>query len=234
MSSKEFKDIFDDKIENTKLYNFADMVKVHEDICNEKEKKTEYKIPINKRKEVIDWALNQYPGGLTCGNKVSNETKKKEREWGNDIIGQQDNNNWTTKLSEGILHDIIKYNGHNIRKPAQKDRCQPDWETDDFIIESKVSNWTISGTAGEKVLGAFYKYSDVPRLYGKPLKIVCIAYQEYECSYGRESMRLFGEGISNEKKEHLILAKKHQIEFVKFSDFIKDYDIESFIKSTNT
>ena len=48
------------------------------------------------------------------------------------------------------------------------------------IYEVKTSNWTISGTAGEKVLGTMYKYSDIPKFYKKPLKIICIAYQEYE------------------------------------------------------
>ena len=59
----------------------------------------------------------------------------------------------------------------------------PDWETEDAIWEVKTRNWSVPGTAGEKILGVPYKYSDVPELYGKPLKIVCVAYQEWECTH---------------------------------------------------
>lgn len=228
LSSNISKAMFDDSIDINKVYSFSDMMKIIEDIY-QSNKSNEYKIPIEKRKEVIDWALYPYDGGLTFKSKVTDVVKKKEREWGNSVIGQTNNNNWTTKLSEGILHDIIKHGGKRIQKPVKKNRCQPDWETDDCIIESKVSNWTISGTAGEKVVGTFYKYSDVPELYGKPLKIVCMAYQEYECTHGKESMRLFGDGISVKKQRHLSIAKEDGIEYVKFSDFIKDYDMEAFI-----
>ena len=40
------------------------------------------------------------------------------------------------------------------------------------------------GNSREKVFGTMYKYSDLPQIYGKPLYIVCVAYQEWELSYG--------------------------------------------------
>jgi ribosomal protein L7Ae-like RNA K-turn-binding protein len=69
-----------------------------------------------------------------------------------------------------------------------------------------------------------YKYSDIPILYEKPLKIVCVAYQEYELSNG--TTRIFGE-LSENKQKFINLAKTMNIEYVKFSDLVKDIDIDS-------
>ena len=85
----------------------------------------------------------------------------------------------------------------------------------------KTRSWTTSGTAGEKVFGVPYKYAEIPKLYGKPLKIVCVAYQECELMHGKT--RVFGDDISTEKKEMLAFWKERNIEFVKFSDIINKF-----------
>ena len=100
----------------------------------------------------------------------------------------------------------------------------PDWETDKYIYEVKTRNWTTSGTAGEKVLGVMYKYSEIPELYGKPLKIVCVAYQEHELTYG--NTKIFGE-VCSSKKKFLDLAKSMDIEYIKFSDLVSQINSES-------
>ena len=92
-------------------------------------------------------------------------------------------------------------------------------ETDDAIWEVKTRNWNTPGTAGEKVLGVPYKYSDIPRLYGKPLKIVLVAYQEHEFIYGHT--KLFGD-ISPDKQKMLNFWKEMGIEYVKCTDLLKD------------
>ena len=101
------------------------------------------------------------------------------------MIGQENNGQWTTKLGEQLVYDILNLKGENPRKPVRKGGFEPDWETDEYIYEVKTSNWWVSGTAGEKVLGTWIKYQDIPKLYGKPLKIVCVAYQEWELTYGK-------------------------------------------------
>ena len=176
-------------------------------------------------KECIEWAINK-PEKLIKNDNTNLYQKKKEaalkeREWGNKMIGQVNNGQWTTKLGEGIVFHILKKLGKNPRKPARKNGFEPDWETDDCIYEVKTSNWNIDGTAGEKVLGTFIKYQDIPKLYGKPLKIVCIAYQEYELTYGKT--KYFGEDISEKTAQLLELARSWEIEYVKFSDFIKPF-----------
>ena len=57
---------------------------------------------------------------------------------------------------------LLKLLGKNPRKPKKKDGYIPDWECDDAIYEVKTRNWTTGGSAGEKVLGVMYKYSDIP------------------------------------------------------------------------
>lgn len=147
-------------------------------------------------------------------SKIRARAMQAEKEWGNKMIGQKANGNWTTRLGEDLVRDTLEVMGVNPRKPKTIGGYSPDWETDDAIWEVKTRSWTVSGTAGEKVLGTFYKYSDIPELYGKPLKIVCLAYQEWELSHG--TTRLFGK-VSPQKQAILDVAKKLNIEYVKFS-----------------
>jgi len=178
---------------------------------------------LNKNlKERIDWALTKpnivvKKDGVTIA-KQKDKLKNEEKKWGNDMIGQENNGQWTTLLGERLVYDVLKLRGENPRKPDAKGGFAPDWETDDFIYEVKTSNWWVSGTAGEKVFGTFVKYQDIPELYGKPLKIVCVAYQEEEFTNGKT--KYFGENITKKTKQVLDLAASWNIEYVKFSDLV--------------
>lgn len=176
----------------------------------------------------IQWALTPYPNGLTMkiqapkGQTVESIRKlaqQNEKEWGNATIGQKNNGNWTTLLGEGLVRDVLEQRGENPRKPQTRGGYSPDWETDDYIYEVKTRNWTTSGTAGEKVFGTMYKYSDIPELYdGKPLRIVCVGYQEWELTHG--PTKIFGD-VSRNKQQFLALAKSMGIEYIKFSDMVQ-------------
>ncbi len=158
--------------------------------------------------EALQWAR----AGLSRVNLV-------EKAWGNKVIGQVNNNQWTTKLGEELVRLALVNKGYNVRKPLKIGGYKPDWECDEFIYEVKTRNWTTSGTAGEKVFGVPFKYSDIPRLYSKPLKIVCVAFQEYELTYGPSCV--FGE-VSPEKKKLLdFWREEFNIEFVKFTDLAR-------------
>lgn len=176
--------------------------------------------------EITNWALNPYPNGLTTAiipmNQQSVEQIRRaanieEKQWGNTMIGQENNNNWTTKLGEGLVHDTLVLRGENPRRPLRIDGYNPDWETDEYIYEVKTRNWTTTGTAGEKVYGTMYKYSDIPEIYGKPLRIVCVAYQEWEL--GNSNTRIFGV-ISPQKQRFIDLAAEMGITYMKFSDLV--------------
>jgi hypothetical protein len=134
------------------------------------------------------------------------------------MIGQINNGQWTTKLGENLVYDILTLRGEHPKKVERKGGFEPDWETDSYIYEVKTSNWWVSGTAGEKVLGTWIKYQDITELYGKPLRIVCVANQEYELEYGK--VKYFGENVSKKTKQVLDLARTWGIEYIKFSDLV--------------
>jgi hypothetical protein len=177
----------------------------------------------------LSWAMTPYENGLTfaksdmvIGKKetvgmVRARANVSEKEWGNKMIGQKGNCNWTTRLGEDLVRDTLKEMGKNPRKPKSIGGYSPDWETDDAIWEVKTRSWTVSGTAGEKVLGTMFKYAQIPELYGKPLKIVCLAYQEWELSHG--TTRIFGD-VCVQQRRMLNTAKENGIEYVKFSDMV--------------
>jgi len=173
-------------------------------------------------KERIEWALNKpevviKKEGITKGHQIE-ILKNEEKKWGNKMIGQENNGQWTTLLGENLVRDILQLRGENPRKPEHKGGFNPDWETDEYIYEVKTSNWWVSGTAGEKVFGTFIKYQKIPKLYGKPLKIVCVANQEEELTNGK--INYFGENITEETQQVLDLARSWNIEYVKFSDLV--------------
>ena len=178
-------------------------------------------------KERIAWATTKPDKLIKTSEKTLKEQKKeeaeKEKTWGNSMIGQTNNGQWTTLLGEKLVYDILHLRGENPKKVEKKGGFEPDWETDNFIYEVKTSNWWIDGTAGEKVLGTWIKYQDIPELYGKPLRIVCVAYQEYELEYGKTIY--FGENISRKTKQALFLAKTWGIEYIRFSDLVSDIQL---------
>jgi len=177
-------------------------------------------------KSIINWCIkNPFVIESTLSRKEKNKQMNiNEKKWGNQIIGRGPENHtsqWTTILGESIVAEVLSSQGHTVYRPKNMNGYKPDWEIENAIIEVKTRSWTTSGTAGEKVFGVPYKYAEIPKLYGKPLKIVCVAYQECELMHGKT--RVFGDDISTEKKEMLTFWKERGIEFVKFSDIINKF-----------
>ena len=173
----------------------------------------------------MNWALRPITRTSlrTCDPSIKEVDMKFEREWGNKQIGTTNNGNWTTKYGEDLVKKQFEIDNIPIWKPKNINGLQPDWETPDHIIEVKTRNWTTSGTAGEKVLGVPYKYSDVPKLYGKPLLIICVAYQEWELTH-IDKYKIFGSGVSENKLKQLKLWKGMGIHYVPFSKLYKGLD----------
>ena len=175
----------------------------------------------DKLRQCIEWATTtpspviKQPG-ITIAT-LKQEAMVAEKLWGNDIIGQTNNGQWTTLLGEQLVYEILTLRGENPRKVVRRDGFEPDWETDDYMYEVKTSNWCVAGTAGEKVLGTWIKYQNVPELYGKPLKIVCLANQEHELEFGKT--KYFGE-VTQKTQLVLDLAASFGIEYMRFSDLV--------------
>lgn len=163
--------------------------------------------------QICNWAI-KHPVDQN-NQKIDNNTEKL---WGNSMIDQVNNGQWTTKLGESFVFDLYKKMGANPRRPKQLGNYRPDFETDTHIIEVKTRNWTTSGTAGEKVYGTPLKYAEVPELYGKPLIIVCVAYQEYEFTHGNTP--IFGDNVRSKTAEFLRFYQANQITFVPCSYLI--------------
>ena len=176
--------------------------------------------------ERIKWATTKPNKPVKTADKnigtLKKEAEKKEKEWGNSMISQTNNGQWTTLLGEGLVHDVLKLRGENPIKVEKKGGFKPDWETDEYIYEVKTSNWWVDGTAGEKVLGTWIKYQEIPELYGKPLRIICVANQEYELEYGK--VKYFGKNITKKTKQVLDLASTWSIEYMKFSDLVSNFN----------
>lgn len=182
--------------------------------------------------EVIRWC---YEGVTrltlrdTSNSKMLGPFKKVEDEWGDRVISGDGGGQWTTKLCEDlVLEALTKLGRKNVRKTKQMKssvrdrRYSPDLECNNFVYEVKGRNWTTTGTAGEKILGVPLKYGEVPSLYGKPLQIILVGYQEYEAKEGFA----FGDLLNskNQTKElHASLAfyKEQHIEYVAFTDILK-------------
>lgn len=187
---------------------------------------------INKStlKQRILWALNK-PAKIEKKKSISIKQQKQQRqnnekEWGNKMINKTGCKQWTTLLGENLVKDVLIMNGENPRKPETKNNFCPDWETDNYIYEVKTSSWSVYGTAGEKVFGTFIKYQDIPTLYKKPLRIVCVAYQEWELTYGK--IKYFGEEVTEKTRQILDLAKSWDIEYITFSDLVKNIIMSEF------
>lgn len=145
-----------------------------------------------------------------------------EREWGIGLIGYV-TNQWTTELGEHILGDILELLDKNPRKirvhqrAANGKRLDPDRDADDGLYECKARNFSTTGTAGEKIMGCPIKYCEVPRLYGKPLYIVCLGFQEVEAE---KEFHLFAPQSDELKLQVAFWKDVLRIEFKRATDML--------------
>ncbi len=158
------------------------------------------------------------------------EVKEVEKKWGNEVLGTTNSKQWTTVLCQDLVMEaLIKLGRKNVRRPdaiksSLRDKSyDPDLECDDYVYEVKGRSWSTPGTAGEKILGVPLKYGELPRLYKKPLQIVLVGYQEYEARKKFAFGDLLDSGNQTpELHESLAFYKEHQIEYVAFTDILKE------------
>ena len=180
-------------------------------------------IVLLKEPSVIQW-LNgdmSFLGPIEKKNKTRDSEKYKVLEdiWGQEMLFKirpdlKKSGQWTTALGERINCELqIMLGNSEYHKPVNKNRYEPDGETNDFIWEVKTQTYYTSGTAGEKILGVPFKYADIPVMYGKPMKIVCIAGAEKICR--EEYGNLNGEKTTENRQKILDFWRQEmQIEFV--------------------
>jgi hypothetical protein len=184
-------------------------------------------IHLLREKEVIQWLFADFSflPPIDTKNKSTDTLKHKANEdsWGQNMLKKRRpdlklDKQWTNKFGEHICEELFALLGKTVSKPTKKENFQPDSEVDDAILEAKAQTFFTTGTAGEKILGTPFKYAEVPVLYGKPLKIICMGGAEKICreQYGN----LQGAKCTPQKKKLLDMFKELQIEYVAATDIL--------------
>jgi hypothetical protein len=184
-------------------------------------------IHLLRQKEVVQWLFGDlsFLPPIEKKNKTADDAKYKalEDSWGQAVLRTRRpdlrlDKQWTNKFGEHICEELYILAGKTVTKPAAKNHFQPDGEVDNAILEAKAQTFFTSGTAGEKILGCPFKYAEIPELYGKPLKIICMGGAEKVCreSYGN----LPGPRCSAQKKKFLEFFRENKIEYVAASELL--------------
>ncbi len=180
-----------------------------------------------RQREVLQWLCGDI-SFLAVPDKTSKkeyDAKCKELEdtWGRQQLKVRRpdlklDQQWTNKFGEHICEELFLLLGQEVTHPVKKNHYQPDLETDAAILEAKAQTFFTTGTAGEKILGSPFKYAEVPELYGKPLRIVCMGGAEKLCrdQYGN----LAGPKCSTQKKKFLTFFEENRIEYVGATDIL--------------
>mgnify|MGYP003336470962 CR=1 FL=1 len=188
-------------------------------LCEYIHKSKDIRIILLRRREVVMWLFGDlsFLPAIEKKNKTTDEKRYKvlEDEWGRSMLkvcrpDLKLDKQWTNKFGEHICEEIYMLLQRCIYKPQKRDNLQPDFEITDAIIEVKTETFYTNGTASEKILGVPFKYAEVPHLYSKPLKIVCIGGAEKVC---REEYGNLGE-TSQQKKKFIDFFKENMIEYV--------------------
>jgi hypothetical protein len=184
------------------------------------------RIVLLRHKDVVQWLYGDlsFLPPIVKKNKTNDtkEYKVLEDVWGREKVKLRRpdlklDKQWTTKFGEHLCEEIYILLGKECSKPLKKEHFQPDQEVVDQIVEVKTETYYTTGTAGEKILGCPFKYAEVPILYGKPLRILCLGGAEKAC---REEYGNLGDKGSPQKKKFLEFFKENQIEYVGATDLL--------------
>ena len=189
---------------------------------------TNEKIVLMRNIEVIQWLFGDlsFLPSIEKKNKSSDVIKYKvyEDKWGQAMLKTRRpdlklDKQWTNKFGEHLCEEIFTLLGQDVTKPVKRAHYQPDSEIGNAIIEAKAGTFYTGGTAGEKILGCPFKYAEIPDLYSKPLKILCMGGAERACreQYGN----LTGPKCSIQKNKFLQFFKENRIEYVGATDILK-------------
>lgn len=173
------------------------------------------RVVLLRNEEVLKWLFS----------KQTFSSKSQEDTWGRAVMKSRRpdlglEKQWTNLFGEYICEELLILSGKEVTRPPRRNHYKPDFEVDDAIWEAKTGTYYTIGSAGEKILGCPFKYSEVPDLYSKPLKILCVGGAEWACRnhYGN----LDGERCSPQKKKFLEFFRESRIEFVGATDFLSN------------
>lgn len=205
---------------NAEIYQIHTAISAHPD----------GRIVLLRQKEVVQWLFGDtsFLPPIEEKNKTRDREAYKvlEDEWGRKTLNLRRpdldlKKQWTNKFGEHICEELYLLFGVNGWKPLLKEHHQPDLEIPEAIVEAKAETFFTEGTAGEKILGCPFKYRKIPRLYGKPLNIVCMGGAE---KAGREEYGILpGSHYDEEAKEFLAFYLEKRIEFIRATDLLRRF-----------
>lgn len=181
------------------------------------------RIVLLRQAEVVRWLF----GDLSfITEKTVKKKKVREDQWGVAMVRtvrpafKIESTQWSGPFGELVCGEIYLLSGKSAKCPKKRQKLKPDLETDDEVIEVKCGTYYTGGTATEKLPGVPYKYSDVPKVWGKPLKIVCLGKVE---KIARDEYGLLpGKAVLNDfKKEAIESARRYKMEFVGALDLLR-------------
>lgn len=158
--------------------------------------------------------------------KRNDNYKLREDIWGRNIMRTirpdlKLEKQWTNLFGEYIVKEYFENINMIIKHPKKINGYMPDFEIDNYIIEVKCGTYFTEGTAHEKILGTPFKYCEIPKLYNKPLLIICIGKAEYLGihKYGF----LQGEILNNskEKQRFIRFYEENNIQLIGYTQLHK-------------
>lgn len=179
-----------------------------------------------RQKEVVQWLFGDLSFLPEIEKKnVTMDTKKLkvlEDAWGRNALKSlrpdlKLEGQWAGKFGEHVCQEILYLTGKNVSVPKKIKNRHPDLETEDAMIEVKTETFFTSGTASEKILGVPIKYSDVPELFSKPVKIILVGGAE---KISREKFGIIGDTITHDKQEYIDFFKTKYFEFIGATDLL--------------
>ena len=101
-----------------------------------------------------------------------------EKAWGVELLRtirpDSTASNWGDVVGEEMVRELLRLEGQEATKPKQIKNYRLDLETAAHMIEAKSQGIHMTGTANEKIPGVPFKYAEVPRLFGKPVRIIMV------------------------------------------------------------
>jgi len=194
------------------------------ELCLFLSRNTNKQIILLRDKQVLLWIF-----GITDFlNDITIPMKEREFLWGKSKLKlkRPDLNikkQWTNKFGEHLCEEILLLLNKNINKPSKKNKMQLDIETEDWIIEVKTGTYFTTGTALEKILGTPFKYAEIPKIFNKPLKIICIGGAEKKCIDVYKNIISKNQTTSKEKQKLVNCFKELDIEFLAASELLRLY-----------
>ncbi|BAU79891.1 hypothetical protein A9K97_gp460 [Tokyovirus A1] len=193
------------------------------------EDNTDKRIVLLREKKVLQWIFGDLsflpPVEKKTIKQYTQKLKKYEDSWGRKILAKKRpdlklKGQWSGPFGEALCEEMCVLLGKRPKRPQKKEGKAPDVETEEEIFEVKTQTYMTTGTASQKILSVPFLYCEVPELYGKPLKILCIGGAERLC---RESYGVFCDKACEKKKKILAFYNEMGVEFVAFSEIVQNY-----------